>query len=476
MMRVISVSIYIALLLTPSVSSALPALDVPLNLVFTPGTSEVSVDWSGTPGFDSQPYSLVEQLDNGRRKIIDPSGSLYENTLTDSGVYRYRLVQRGSLLAMPGFSVPTHVAASTSVSLTVHPESPQGVQITGNGEPGGLVVGWSPTADSNIDQYIVGIRLAADTVFTYHTMAVTPHSPQTSYVLADMPAGDYVVQVKARTEVDDVDLDSAYVSLNSSVPNAASLVAPNYSDDGTLNLSWEDDSQYTYFIEEQSGDGTWVSVTNVQAGSYELSGLVDGIYNYRVKTCTSENICSAWEEVAEEVVVNTPEPYFRPDSTVIPVGDSTAGTPYYGVTKGSFSVGRSGAANYELPLMIPPGINGMAPKLSLSYSSQRGNGVVGQSWAIGGLSKIHRCRATLARDGYYSGVNYGDNFKYCLDGQRLVQVAAGEWQWGECCTSGKSKKRRNRMASKEARGPEWQLHDLRLPAEFSLWCSQNHID
>ncbi len=94
-----------------------------------------------------------------------------------------------------------------------------------------------------------------------------------------------------------------------------------------------------------------------------------------------------------------------------------------GATSGSFSVSPSGAATYSIPIVVPPGTNGMAPKLSLNYDSQSGNGLVGMGWSIGGLSVIHRCGATIAIDGFKGGVNYDANDKFCLDGERLIWSA-----------------------------------------------------
>ncbi|MES2369747.1 MAG: SpvB/TcaC N-terminal domain-containing protein, partial [Pseudomonadota bacterium] len=94
-----------------------------------------------------------------------------------------------------------------------------------------------------------------------------------------------------------------------------------------------------------------------------------------------------------------------------------------GATPGSYQVSPSGAFTYTIPIAVPPGTAGIEPKLSLSYNSQGGNGLLGMGWSLAGLSVIHRCPKTLVQDGVISGVNYNANDRYCLDGQRLVAIS-----------------------------------------------------
>lgn len=95
-------------------------------------------------------------------------------------------------------------------------------------------------------------------------------------------------------------------------------------------------------------------------------------------------------------------------------------------TSGAFSVAPNGAATYHFPVAVPPGIAGIAPKLSLNYNSQGGNGLLGLGWSLGGFSSIHRCPATIAQDGFSDGVDFDSNDRFCLDEQRLV-LAAGTY-------------------------------------------------
>lgn len=93
------------------------------------------------------------------------------------------------------------------------------------------------------------------------------------------------------------------------------------------------------------------------------------------------------------------------------------------LTSAQFQVSESGAASYTVPIQVSPGVGGMEPRISLNYSSQSGNGLLGMGWSIGGLGGIARCPRTVAQDGVRGGVNYDNNDRYCLDGQRLIAIS-----------------------------------------------------
>lgn len=90
------------------------------------------------------------------------------------------------------------------------------------------------------------------------------------------------------------------------------------------------------------------------------------------------------------------------------------------ITPGQFGVDARGAFTYDIPIAVPPGTAGMAPTLTLDYSSQNGDGVLGYGWALGGLPSIGRCPRTVAQDGVHGGVNYNLNDRFCMSGQRLI--------------------------------------------------------
>ncbi len=91
-----------------------------------------------------------------------------------------------------------------------------------------------------------------------------------------------------------------------------------------------------------------------------------------------------------------------------------------GVTSGELSVSLTGAANYNVPIAVPIGVNGDTPQISISYNSQSGNGIVGYGWNISGISKITRIPATKYHDDIIDGVDFDNLDRFALDGKRLV--------------------------------------------------------
>ncbi len=115
--------------------------------------------------------------------------------------------------------------------------------------------------------------------------------------------------------------------------------------------------------------------------------------------------------------------YAREGGNSLPkIGD---GQENAGVFKGTFEVDSNGTATYNIPLNLPPGINGFQPNLGLIYNSQTGDGLMGQGWMLNGLSAITRCFRNPRYDDPNTDTAFEDRF--AVDGQRLIAVmdAAG---------------------------------------------------
>ncbi len=116
----------------------------------------------------------------------------------------------------------------------------------------------------------------------------------------------------------------------------------------------------------------------------------------------------------------TENTYAKADGTI--TTDPTQGGVVGAIT-GQFAVSPSGAATYSIPIECPPGINGMQPSVSLSYSSQGGNGIAGWGWNVSGMSAICRIGSTVYHDNKVAAPQLTTADNLMLDGQRLILVS-----------------------------------------------------
>lgn len=96
-----------------------------------------------------------------------------------------------------------------------------------------------------------------------------------------------------------------------------------------------------------------------------------------------------------------------------------------GSVSGGVNVSASGAATYQIPIFTSPGTGGMAPSLSVVYNSQAGNGLLGKSWNLQGLSSINRLPQNIRDDGQVKAVQLASGDLFGLDGNRLVVTNNG---------------------------------------------------
>ncbi|MDP2185075.1 MAG: Ig-like domain-containing protein, partial [Xanthomonadales bacterium] len=163
---------------------------------------------------------------------------------------------------------------------------------------------------------------------------------------------------------------------------------------------------------------TW---NNVPSGSYTLTAKA-----------TDNEGASTTSSPAITITVNAAPPPPPPPPVAPPTLDPLSDS--VGASAGAFRVDESGAATYSIPLFAAPGTAGVTPQLALAYSSQGGDGPMGQGWAVSGTSSIARCRASREAadfsvngqvvDGDPPPVNFSASDRFCLDGQRLIAIPA----------------------------------------------------
>lgn len=99
-------------------------------------------------------------------------------------------------------------------------------------------------------------------------------------------------------------------------------------------------------------------------------------------------------------------------------------------TKGELQISNSGSATYNLPIAMPPSIKDVAPIINLTYSSGVRGGIAGQGWNINSISTISRMGTRRDIDGFVDGVDFDENDKLALDGQRLLLKTGTYWADG----------------------------------------------
>ncbi|MCL1043690.1 FG-GAP-like repeat-containing protein [Shewanella marisflavi] len=113
------------------------------------------------------------------------------------------------------------------------------------------------------------------------------------------------------------------------------------------------------------------------------------------------------------------------DISSIPDGNNSEASPESNELVGEIKAQASvdgGAFSYSVPITIAPGRKGVQPSISLNYSSQSGDGLVGLGWSLSAYSSISRCGQIYDLDKASSSAHYSNDDKLCYNGARLVPV------------------------------------------------------
>lgn len=102
----------------------------------------------------------------------------------------------------------------------------------------------------------------------------------------------------------------------------------------------------------------------------------------------------------------------------------------YHDTQGKLDITNSGQAVFTVPIALPPSLQNVGPTINLVYASGQFGGVVGQGWNINSISMISRMSTNLHIDGVVDGVDFDDNDKLAIDGQRLLIKTGNYWENG----------------------------------------------
>ncbi len=247
-----------------------------------------------------------------------------------------------------------------------------------------------------------GVSISTLTLISFDDLLVpvpTPFNPAGTPVFADFNGDgkqDLLVQALnsgGATYLFLADVNGKYTSIAQQWKN------------GHLNLNWSSD------------------VSNLWVGDYDGDGRADIIVESKI---TNGRNALIYTSSGATLIDRAYQTWDNPSTTsnISPAASNPIYSTIAGSTAGSFDVSQSGAATYQIPVVVPPGINGLVPNVSLNYNSQGGNGNVGMGWSLGGLSAIYRCPRTIAQDGSTGSIDFTVNDRFCLDGQRLVKIGS----------------------------------------------------
>lgn len=89
-----------------------------------------------------------------------------------------------------------------------------------------------------------------------------------------------------------------------------------------------------------------------------------------------------------------------------------------------------GSSSFSIPISLAPGSAGVAPELSIQYSSDAGYSYLGMGASISGFDTISRCARDYLRNGAYVPVKYDSSDGLCMGGVPLVLVSGTNLQNG----------------------------------------------
>lgn len=367
---------------------------------------------------------------------ITPSSTLYDNeTQTSDGNYQYQ-VRACNEAGCTGYSGDLLVQVLNLPGTVSTPSVSGKSGLTDTT----FTVSWSAPS-GRVTSYNLQRRSAAYGSSSYGSWSTIQSSSATSKGETQGSDGNYQYQARACNEAGCASYSGdllVQVLAVPGTPGALSTSSRTGNTDTNFNVNWggSTGSAITYKVERryQPYGGSYDSWTQVQASgatSYNHTLTPTGTYQYRVKATNTSGDSSYTSSLTEimQVAANqvgSPQaPNTSLTSTSVVSTSEQQVMDQVGTIPGSFSVGQSGSANYSIPIEVLEGTAGVAPQLSLNYSSGRAssNGLLGIGWNIGGLSAITRCRITLQEDGDFDAVSWGADDVYCLDGQRLLLVS-----------------------------------------------------
>ena len=386
----------------------------------TSDTGDYTLRWGWSPGATS--YLLQEKVDDGRwEKAYDGEARIKAITDRADGTYRYRVK---ACAGKGNCGYPTPVKTVTvSIPNSRPVVSPIADQRVMKGADHAIEVSVTVTDADERDRHTLSATSADD-------MIATVAAEGSTLTITGVAVGGARITVTATDDSGATNATSKAVTfMVSSREYAGELRAnPNPSNDGSYTLSWDAREGHPYHILLE-GDADASSKKVFYPGEalrYSFVGKAPGMHRYELYHCDfniddipftltlGSGTCAGTDIPEVTVTVNAAVGPSNINS------DTKAGaTPYRtGVTQG-------GDAYVNVPIEPAPGVNGLAPMLSIDYGGGRDRELAEQSlpwdtlgygWHLSGFSTIRRCFVNQPEP----AANLLDTDNLCLDGEPLV--------------------------------------------------------
>jgi hypothetical protein len=251
------------------------------------GNYEIS--WGTVSGATS--YQLQENFNGGSwSTIYNSSGTTITRSGRNPGTWNYRL-RSCNAAGCSAYSNPdTVVMVAPPVPGT--PTGPIDTQYDG-----AYTISWNAVDGAN--SYQLQERLDGGTWNTIHD------GSETSVSRSEKNVGTWDYRVRAYGVV--YSEYSAIKSVTVSVPSIPPAPSgPTMDNDGSYTISWNSETGATgYTLQERTNNGSWSQVYIGTDTSKNLTGRIDGVYDYRVNACSAVG-CSAYSG-ATSVEVDIPQ-------------------------------------------------------------------------------------------------------------------------------------------------------------------------
>lgn len=192
------------------------------------------------------------------------------------------------------------------------------------------------------------------------------------------------------------------------------------------NLTVNAGSSTTLYANGRAYDFKWYDAAGnfLQQGySYTTpANLSPNTYTYKVQGVSADGTCTS-DMASATVTVNFPAVTYGSLYNSSNFTKSIDLSKPVGTINGSAGTTASGGITYSIPIYTPPGTTGLNPSVSIHYSSQGGNGNLGQGWSIAGLSAISRAGKNMYHNGIVTPTSFTNQDAFVLDGMRLNPIS-----------------------------------------------------